>query len=864
MSTTSSNSTSGRGGKAKKGVIAPQVKGKPPASKPLLHSNLSPTQKGKLPANKAQSHTDLHLAHKKKPGGGKTVPEGTVPPKTVSLDPALAAENVVVHSQGTSKPKNDQDTNNDRTDVPALVDSREDIEKELGDLQIELPATSCPTDMTTSTPLPKNINITRVEETISLEAQQNTNEEEPNTLPTSTHKNEEDSASKSGLSPKAQEIMAKYTDEVMSKYLKHDFPLRIKTQIKEAKAAEAAGATPETSDEEGFQADDTANSNSGAGYESDYSTRTVAGNRMILSEFSRNSNRILLETKAKLEGSGNLRKDIREATVSALHTQHEMILRLADSRALHIIESQKVKQERAINTKRLVQSHSSALQKNLNNFTELKSEISSLRKEQGEIRDIISRDVCDFLSSLKTTIKSEIASISASVADLKAAAAQLVQTCTAPVVRMEGAPQDKITTDLQNIYRHIGGLEKTLEERLSITQVQEAPSLDSEGIREALRDALASSKNTPELDLTPVISLGLKNISLITDLDKKLPSVVQQEVANAAKPQKASIDKLRDEVNSLKDTMAEVNGPTRTALEELRKEVNTNVKSKPGQFKEEILKALYEYHDTKIEEYQAKGVNNEISPKDLQYHQSPPEKLIILDDASARETATKRMDTHRSYVDAVVKPRYNIVIESVDPRHTSSDVVQNIKQQVDVVQLGVGVNSIRKMRHQKVLIGCDTEKDRNTLSEAIKNAGDKLTVTQPKVKNPLLRLVGVTQDLSDKRIEEAILRQNEKLIREVDQDRRTAKVTRRVKGRNKNTANIIVELSPELWKALKDQKLRIGYQIIHALDQSPVLQCYRCLGFGHRALECQRKEMICGYCAEEHDTRQCQNRDRDP
>ncbi|KAJ2953976.1 hypothetical protein O0L34_g1618 [Tuta absoluta] len=458
-----------------------------------------------------------------------------------------------------------------------------------------------------------------------------------------------------------------------------------------------------------------------------------------------------------------------------------------------------------------------------------------------------------------------MAAISSTVAELKATAAQLVRTSANPVVVTEGPLQEKLTADLQNIYKHIGGLEKSFEEKLSVTQAIETPSLDPEGLKEAFRDVLATTQKTSDLDLAPLISLGLKNIALTADLDKKLPSIIEQEVTKAAKPQKASIDKLRDEVGNLKDTMAEVNAPTRTVLEELRRDVNLNLNSNPIQLKEEILKALYEYHDTQIEEYHGKeGENSEISPADLQYHQSPSENFVQLGEASGKVPTTTRVDTRRSYVDALVKPRYNIVIESSDPRHTSADVVQNIKKSVDVIQLGVGVNAIRKMRHQKVLISCDTEKDRNTLSKAIKTNGDKLTVTQPPAKNPLLRLIGVAQDLSDKNIEEAVVKQNEGILKHLETSQKKVKVLRRVKGRNTSVNNVVIEVTPALWKSLKDQKLRIGYQIIATADQSPILQCYKCLGFGHRARECGGEAPACGYCAGEHDTRQCQNRNKAP
>ncbi|CAK1583087.1 unnamed protein product [Parnassius mnemosyne] len=211
----------------------------------------------------------------------------------------------------------------------------------------------------------------------------------------------------------------------------------------------------------------------------------------------------------------------------------------------------------------------------------------------------------------------------------------------------------------------------------------------------------------------------------------------------------------------------------------------------------------------------------------------------------------------RSYAEVLTNPTFSLVIESSDPRHTSEGVVSAIKTNVDVVQLGVGVNKVRRARNQKVVITCDTDEDRNTLQRAIKNSDKKLTVSKSITKKPLLKLIGVTNDLSNAKLEEALFKQNAKLLKDVEKEKTKIKVLRRIKGRTSAVNNIIMEVSPNVWKAFKGQKVHVGYQIVPAIDQSPVIQCYRCMGFGHRAKECVADKQTCGYCAEDHDSREC-------
>lgn len=210
-----------------------------------------------------------------------------------------------------------------------------------------------------------------------------------------------------------------------------------------------------------------------------------------------------------------------------------------------------------------------------------------------------------------------------------------------------------------------------------------------------------------------------------------------------------------------------------------------------------------------------------------------------------------------------INPKYPVIIESVDPRHCSENIIEQIKDKVSVVDLGIGINSVRKLRNSKVAICCDSEEDRNKLQEAINSSTEKLTVTKPSRRNPLIKLVGVIKDLSDTKLEDAIFKQNSKLISAVTDESKTAKVIKRTRGRTDQTTNAIVEVSPPLWGLLVNQKLRIGYQVVTALDQSPLLQCFRCLKFSHRAHECTN-EISCGYCADSHDTRECPNRNGAP
>ncbi|CAH0404195.1 unnamed protein product [Chilo suppressalis] len=121
---------------------------------------------------------------------------------------------------------------------------------------------------------------------------------------------------------------------------------------------------------------------------------------------------------------------------------------------------------------------------------------------------------------------------------------------------------------------------------------------------------------------------------------------------------------------------------------------------------------------------------------------------------------------------------------------------------------------------------------------------------------PLFQLLGVARDVTDAQVLESIDTQNAGLLEGVPEGERRARVDRRVRGRIGAHSGVILEIDPKTWAALIDKKVRVGYQMVPAVGQSPVTQCYRCLGFGHLATSCSAEQPTCGYCGDPHDTRE--------
>ncbi|CAK1579826.1 unnamed protein product [Parnassius mnemosyne] len=604
--------------------------------------------------------------------------------------------------------------------------------------------------------------------------------------------------------------------------------LRIRTQIKQAKAAEAQEILRAMS-----EAEETGDSDVDSGDTNislDASTRSIGGSRMLLNELPRHANEILQRAKADLEKSSNLKREIRESVVAGLYTLYEMILKLSDSRMLHMLESSKQKANVSRESERLTQRHARFMHETLGQYALLKDSIEKLQKETESTRLIVSYDLCEAM----TATRREITNIRSDT-NLDSNLANQLRIITEEIKQLRGdmmSSHKPVTLEERQfpIAEELGELRRITQE-LSTKTKQSMPSNRGE---ETIRiEQLA--KTTTELQqhitdtkahLTADVQELKKEVHTISQDIKSLAAICSSSSFPSVQ---ASLEELRKDTKELRDTALDSTAPIRVAIESLRTELKQR---------------------TDIEGTEPRGFSHLPGENYTERYQH----TLML----------QQKKFPRSFSEVVAKPNYPLIVESIDPRRTSDDVIKQIKGGVDVVDLGIGINQIRKAKNQKVLISCESEGDRNTLQDQLKSTANQLTVHRPATKFPLIRLTGVVFDLTDGKIVEAVMKQNATLLNDIPASQNHIKVIRRTKGRTSCTCNVILEVSPQIWTRLQNQKVRIGFQIVPATDQSPVIQCYRCLGYSHLARECQVQKIACGYCAESHDTRECCNKNKVP
>lgn len=225
-----------------------------------------------------------------------------------------------------------------------------------------------------------------------------------------------------------------------------------------------------------------------------------------------------------------------------------------------------------------------------------------------------------------------------------------------------------------------------------------------------------------------------------------------------------------------------------------------------------------------------------------------------------------------SYADVAAKPKkleavstrtptYSLIISSENVKDTSGDVIDKIRTVVDAKTSGIKVDRVRKAKDQKVILGCGSKEEAAKVSEKIKGAEVRLRVEEAKNRNPLIILKDVLTCNADRDILLAIRGQNRGLLQDLKDDETEMSVRYRRKTRNQHLNHVIMEVTPKLWKRVTEAgRLHIDLQRVVVQDQSPLVQCSRCLAFGHGRKLCTETVDLCAHCAGPHLRAECPDR----
>lgn len=196
----------------------------------------------------------------------------------------------------------------------------------------------------------------------------------------------------------------------------------------------------------------------------------------------------------------------------------------------------------------------------------------------------------------------------------------------------------------------------------------------------------------------------------------------------------------------------------------------------------------------------------------------------------------------------VVKPKKD---------QTSVDTKKEIRRKID--PSGLNISEFREAKSGTVIIGCESEQSITELKFLLADNLDKeeYTIEMPQLKKPKLRIMNINRediglDDSDQDIIDEIVSSNS-LAKSKEF---YLKILKKRENKYRNI-NLIIETDPKTHSLLLNQeRVKIGWSRCFVYNHISILQCYKCLSFGHFAKDC-KSEKVCSKCSGNHSFKDC-------
>lgn len=204
---------------------------------------------------------------------------------------------------------------------------------------------------------------------------------------------------------------------------------------------------------------------------------------------------------------------------------------------------------------------------------------------------------------------------------------------------------------------------------------------------------------------------------------------------------------------------------------------------------------------------------------------------------------------------------HSVVVTSKEETESGEEVLNRIRRAVDAKEGWVRVESVRKAKDRKVILGFTSREERNKARQRLERDGVHLLVEEVKNRDPLLKLRDVLSMNTNEDIIKAFRNQNKEVFHGLDEEEDRIAIKYRKKARNPHVCHVVMSVSPAIGgKTLKAGSLHIDLQRIRVEDQSPLIQCTRCLGFGHGKRFCKEPADLCSHCGGPHLNQDCAER----
>lgn len=171
--------------------------------------------------------------------------------------------------------------------------------------------------------------------------------------------------------------------------------------------------------------------------------------------------------------------------------------------------------------------------------------------------------------------------------------------------------------------------------------------------------------------------------------------------------------------------------------------------------------------------------------------------------------------------------------------------------------------AVKFVSNNKLRVEFDSVEQREITLKKINSPDSKVNAEISKALSPMVIIKGIPSEISADELVEAIKNQNEPIQKAITKPEDFVFKFKRA-NKNKDRYNAVFLTAPPVWRAVTLMvKINLDHQRVHADNYVPLLQCYKCLQYGHTKARCGQETEICSHCAEPgHGFQACPNKNK--
>lgn len=251
---------------------------------------------------------------------------------------------------------------------------------------------------------------------------------------------------------------------------------------------------------------------------------------------------------------------------------------------------------------------------------------------------------------------------------------------------------------------------------------------------------------------------------------------------------------------------------------------------------------------------------NEISESKNRFEKQENELKSMLEEIKKVNSSEVLNEIKKIYKENVEKKNFASVVRNEPPVLVKPKKAQNYKKTIEDIQnkvdpADIKYTNIRNKQNGVMIIESDSGRDRDTIKKVFEEKlGKQYDIQVPELRKSKLFISGLGVQMDENEIIEKIKKQNEFLS---ESDLKCTKIIEK-KYKQKSQYNIIVEIDSESFnRAIREERICIGWDRCKVFDATYVKRCYNCLGFNHKADVCKNKK-VCERCLGEHLKNTCE------